>query len=62
MNLDPEESRTTPPHTEDSTERGYVPTDNRTQDPVSYKNLGQPEHLIDDVEGDIADEGAGHRG
>lgn len=47
--------------TEDSAERGYSPHDPQTHDPRSYADLGKSEQL-DDQAGDIADEGAGHRG
>jgi hypothetical protein len=45
----------TPPQTEDSEERGFVKKrDDRT--------LGKSETIDPDEVGDIADEGAGHRG
>lgn len=50
------------PQTEDSSERGYVPKSPRTQDPVTYGDLGQGEDLFQEDIGDIADEGHGHRG
>ena len=62
MHHDPEDMRTPAPQTEDSAERGYVPNDPQTQDPVTYKDLGQPQHLEKDIVDDIADEGRGHRG
>jgi hypothetical protein len=51
----------TPPQTEDSAERGFVKKDKDAADPESYRNLGKSEEL-DNEEGDIADEGPGHRG
>jgi hypothetical protein len=52
------------PRTEDSHERGYVEDLNEADDPVTYDDLGKKEELVEDDEqaGDIADEGAGHRG
>jgi hypothetical protein len=57
---DPEDSRT-PPQTEDSAERGWVEPANDSPDPETYDDLGESDEL-GDVSGDIADEGAGHRG
>ena len=54
--------RPTPPQTEDSAESGYVERDERTGNPVSYRNLGKSDTLDLDTVGDIADEGPGHRG
>ena len=48
------------PQTEDSSERGFVPTAPGAADPSSYKELGKSDN--DDDSGDIADEGRGHRG
>jgi hypothetical protein len=52
------------PKTEDSHERGYVEELNEAGDPATYDDLGKKEELDDDNDqaGDIADEGAGHRG
>ena len=50
------------PQTEDSAERGDSPTDPRTHDPVTYRNLGHSDSLDADDVGDLADEGRGHRG
>ena len=52
------------PRTEDSHERGYVEDLNDANDPTTYDDLGQKAELDedDDQAGDIADEGAGHRG
>ena len=52
----------TPPQTEDSAESGYVKRDERTGNPVSYRDLGKSDTLDLDQVGDIADEGPGHRG
>ena len=49
------------PSTEDSAERGFSPLNRRRHDPDTYENLGRGEEL-DQPEGDIADEGRGHRG
>jgi hypothetical protein len=50
----------TMPRTEDSAERGLV--DERDDaDPETYDDLGESDALEQD-EGDIADEGFGHRG
>jgi len=57
---DPEDSRT-PPQTEDSAERGWVDHDDDSPDPASYDQLGESGEL-DQEDGDIADEGSGHRG
>jgi hypothetical protein len=48
--------------TEDSAERGDSPTDPRTHDPVSYRDLGRSDSPDSDNVGDVADEGRGHRG
>lgn len=45
----------TPPQTEDAAERGFV-------DEVDDEALGRSNDLDEDDTGDIADEGAGHRG
>jgi hypothetical protein len=52
------------PRTEDSHERGLVEDVNDAGDPVTYEELGHNEELDENSEqsGDIADEGAGHRG
>jgi hypothetical protein len=50
--FDSDEMRPTPPQTEDSEERGFV-------DEMEDEEFGEAE--LDD-EGDIADEGPGHRG
>jgi hypothetical protein len=50
------------PRTEDSAERGLVDYEDGAHDPVTYKDLGEAEELDQDEVGDIADEGAGHRG
>ena len=52
----------TPPQTEDSAERGFVEHRDDVHDPVTYQDLGQAEELGQEDTGDIADEGAGHRG
>jgi hypothetical protein len=57
---DPENSRT-PPQTEDSAERGWVEDDDNAPEPVTSDRLGEPDEL-DAEDGDIADEGPGHRG
>lgn len=57
---DPEDSRT-PPQTEEAAERGWVDRDGNSPDPASYGELGESGEL-DQEDGDIADEGAGHRG
>jgi hypothetical protein len=53
--LDPNDMGQTPSQTEDAEERGFV----RKRDD---RNLGKAEELGQDDVGDIADEGAGHRG
>ena len=50
------------PRTEDSAERGLVEHQEDVHDPVTYAELGQAEELGEEDAGDIADEGAGHRG
>ena len=60
--LDTDDMRGTRSQTEDSAERGYAKKDIRSQDPVSYRDLGQSAQLGQEEDGDIADEGAGHRG
>ena len=52
----------TPPQTEDSAERGFVPHRKDTHEPVTYPDLGHAEELDQQDAGDIADEGSGHRG
>jgi hypothetical protein len=52
--LDSDRMADTPPQTEDAEERGFV-------DEVDDEDLGESEEL-DGESGDIADEGAGHRG
>ena len=52
----------TPPQTEDSAERGFVEEQPEAHDPITYRDLGKSEELGDEPAGDIADEGAGHRG
>ena len=59
---DNKDKLSTPPQTEDSAERGFVKKSDRTQDPESYKDLGQREELNKEGDSDIADEGPGHRG
>lgn len=58
--LDSEDMRT-PPQTEDSAERGHTDLTPDGTDPVTYDDLGQSGELHSE-DGDIADEGAGHRG
>lgn len=58
--LDYEDRDQSPTRTEDSAERGLAEVDPCTQDPVSYHDLGKSETASDF--GDLADEGAGHRG
>jgi hypothetical protein len=60
--LGPWESDETLPQTEDSAERGLSPTDLRSHDPVTYRDLGRSDSLDADDVGDLADEGRGHRG
>ena len=49
------------PRTEDSAERGFVKPEKFSPNPSSYKDLGKSDQL-DHEDGDIADEGPGHRG
>jgi hypothetical protein len=57
--FDSDDMDRTMPRTEDSAERGLV--DERDgADPETYDDLGESDALDDD--GDIADEGFGHRG
>jgi hypothetical protein len=53
-NLDQEDVRT-PPQTEDAKERGFARD-------VDDREYGKAEELDHEEAGDIADEGAGHRG
>lgn len=57
-----DEMERTLPRTEDSAERGLVERQEDVNDPVTYADLGQAEELGQQDAGDIADEGAGHRG
>ena len=58
--FDSDDMDRTMPRTEDSAERGLV--DERDDaDPETYGDLGESDALDQD-EGDIADEGFGHRG
>ena len=50
-----EDPARTPPQTESSEERGFSDEDNP-------EDFGEVEEFDDDEEGDIADEGPGHRG
>jgi hypothetical protein len=50
------------PQTEDSAERGFVDTEPKTSEPVTYRDMGESDELGEDDIGDIADEGRGHRG
>jgi hypothetical protein len=50
------------PRTEDSAERGLSDLQDAGHDPVTYADLGEAEELGQKDVGDIADEGAGHRG
>ena len=52
--------KNTPTSTEDSAERGWVNQRNDEPEPSTYRNLGESDEL--ESEGDIADEGRGHRG
>lgn len=62
ISRDNKDKLSTPPQTEDSAERGFVKKSDQTQDPETYKDLGQREELeTDDEAGDIADEGPGPR-
>jgi hypothetical protein len=49
------------PQTEDSAERGLADQAEGAPDPESYEDLGESDEL-DQEDGDIADEGRGHRG
>ncbi len=60
--LKADEFERTPPQTEDSAERGFVEHQEHAHDPVTYTDMGQAEELGQEDVGDIADEGAGHRG
>jgi hypothetical protein len=64
ISRDNKDNLSTPPQTEDSSERGFTKKSTRTQDPETYKNLGRREELDEwgDHASDIADEGTGHRG
>jgi hypothetical protein len=57
--FDSDDMEATMSRTEDSAERGLVGTDGA--EPETYRELGQSSQL-DGEDGDIADEGAGHRG
>jgi hypothetical protein len=50
------------PQTEDSAERGLTDDQEATPDPETYPHMGEAEELGQEDEGDIADEGRGHRG
>jgi hypothetical protein len=51
-----------PGSTEDSAERGYVRERQDIDDPETYADLGRSDTIDFEDEGDIADEGRGHRG
>ena len=57
--FDSDDMEQTMSRTEDSAERGLVKRD--TAGPVTYDELGHNDEL-DQRDGDIADEGMGHRG
>lgn len=59
--FDRNDVKETPTSTEDSAERGLVKERDHRADPSTYRDLGKSE-LLDQDEGDIADEGRGHRG
>jgi hypothetical protein len=58
--FDSDDMDRTMPRTEDSAERGLA-REGEGPDPETYGELGQSDALDQD-EGDIADEGFGHRG
>lgn len=60
--FDRNDVKDTPTSTEDSAERGFVDQDDDRPDPPTYRDLGRSEVFEWDDEGDIADEGRGHRG
>jgi hypothetical protein len=60
--VDRNDVKDSPTATEDSAERGYVDEREDSSDPESYADLGRSDLLDFDDEGDIADEGRGHRG
>ena len=60
--FDRNDVKNSPTSTEDSAERGYVGEQEETRDPETYADLGRSAVLDFDDEGDIADEGRGHRG
>ena len=57
--FDSDDMDRTMPRTEDSAERGLV--EEGHSEPESYENLGESD-APDQDDGDIADEGFGHRG
>jgi hypothetical protein len=58
--FDSDDMDRTMPQTEDSAERGHVRQRDQAE-PETYRDLGESSELDQD-EGDIADEGSGHRG
>ena len=60
--FDRNDVKDTPTSTEDSAERGYVRERKDSADPESYDSFGKSDLLDFEWEGDIADEGRGHRG
>lgn len=60
--IDRNDVKNTPTSTEDSSERGFAPERDNAPEPASYQDFGQSDRLDFDDEGDIADEGRGHRG
>jgi hypothetical protein len=60
--FDRNDVKDTPTSTEDSAERGFVREREDRSDPETYVDLGQSDMLDFDADGDIADEGRGHRG